>query len=1084
MILSSTQILRVMKLTAIILLAGCLQVAARGSAQNVTLSVKNANIKVVFKEIQKQTGFNILVDEALVERTPPVTIDVKNMPVITVLGICLGTQTLDYSIVDGTIVINKKPVVTFTPPPPPPPIDIKGKVVNEKGEPVAGVSVIIKGTNRGTSTNDRGEFELKGVADDAILFFTGATIQPYETKLNGRTEISVMTTTKVTDLDDIIIGKGYYNATKSLNTGSVSTVTSKEIERQPISDPILTLQGRVPGLTIRQTYGVPGRNTTIRIRGGNSLENGNDPLFIVDGVPFNSTPLNSNQSIQQSFGGTASPFNYLNPQDIEKIEILKDADATALYGSRGSNGVILITTKKGVPGKTTFSVNFYRGFGQSINRVRFMNTEEFRAMRRKAYANDGQSPGANAYDLNGAWDSTRYTDWQKFLRGGVAPVSEGTVGLSGGNERTNFRLSTTFRSEGVAFPIKLRSTRGSGSLTINHSSANNRLTIGIGTSYSYSENNLPVGGQSIEGQILLAPNAPAVYNNNGTLNWQNSTWTNPLGIYEQSAEEVANTFISTLAIGYEINEDFSFKISGGFTKVLFAQTNLRPASSVDPSLLPNPVTFRGNTILKNDQTNWITEPQITYARRFGFGKIDALVGASFQSSVGDFFNMRGSGYQSDELIKNFASATTFSGTRRGTEYKYGAVNVRIGYNLHEKYILNFTGNRNGSSRFGPNRKFGNFGSVAAAWIFSKEAWAIRAIPWMNFGKIRASLGTTGNDQIGDYSYIDLYTVNSNLYQANPGFIPGRLTNPFYGWERATKFEVGLELGALKNKIKAEISYYRNQTRDQLVQYPLPTTTGFASIVANLPAILLNSGLELNFSTINIENKSFVWKSDFNISSPKNKLVSFPGIQYSTYARKYIVGEPTSISFRYNYLGKDPTTGYFTFEDYNKDGAITTLDQQPYFIGQKYFGGFNNTFEFAPIELNFLFQFAKQNGLGYFGTGTAGTLQNQPVFKNDQAYRQPFTQSNSIISSNYSRFTSSDGAITDASYISLKNVSVSYNLPIGAKVRKAITNLNIYALGQNLFTVSRYQGFHPETPAGQVVYPLQRTITIGVKAAIN
>src|SRR5688572_3581010 len=457
------QSLLIMKITVILLLSACLVANAEGISQTVSLSEKNSSLEKVFKEIKKQTGYVFFFDELLMQRAERVTVNVQNAAVEDVLELCFKNQPLTYYIVEKTIVIKPK---TETAPEEklPSPIDITGCVVNENGEPVL-ATVTVKGTQQGVSTDSDGTFQLKGVDENAILVITGVNIETREIKVQGKTNITVSTKIKIAEGGEVLIKAGYYDIKKREATGNITKVSSKEIEIQPVSNMLSALQGRVPGLEIIQQTGVPGGNFKVRIRGINSIANGNDPLFIVDGVPFTSRSMSFPHNTLDLFLNGTSPLNGINPYDIESVEVLKDADATAIYGSRGANGVILITTKKGKSGRVKINANIQNGWSKVGRKIELLNTQQYLAMRREAFIQDGvaipaRNPNATSnYDLT-LWDTTRYTDWQKELMGGTAQYFDGQASISGGNNLVRYLASVTYHHESTVLPGNLSDKKG------------------------------------------------------------------------------------------------------------------------------------------------------------------------------------------------------------------------------------------------------------------------------------------------------------------------------------------------------------------------------------------------------------------------------------------------------------------------------------------------------------------------------------------------------------------------------------------------------------------------------------------------
>ena len=1097
------KLLLMTKFTALILVLACGAVSARGYTQAITLSLKKAPLEKVFSEIKKQTPYTFIYYKPDLTNTAVVDISVTNASVETVLAFCFQGQPLTYTIEDRTIVIKRKPAYNIphgaeaTPENEYALLDVRGSVVNEKGDPVAGAAVQVKNSRMATNTDDAGRYELHSVNANAILVFSGINIETYETKINGRTEISVAAVTKISRLQDVVVNKGYYSTSQRLNTGSVSKVTSETIGRQPVLNPLQALQGRVPGLVISQTTGMAGSNYTVQIRGQNSLRNsgsdyGNFPLYVVDGVPFMSAFLNIpglspySRSTLNTTGTTGvSPLNSINPADIESIEVLKDADATSIYGSRGANGVILITTKRGKTGRMRVDVNVYTGVGDVTRKLKMLNTKQYLQMRKEAFKNDGTAPLASDYDVNGAWDTTRYTDWQKVLMGGTAHTTDAELSIAGGNTNTQYRIGGGYHRETTVFPGDFADQRASTQLSLNASSPDQRFKTGVTINYAYGVNNMPFSDLSATA-LSLAPDAPALYDSLGKLNWQNNTFTNPLGPTQQPYDRKTNNLIGNATLSYEIWGGITLKANLGYTNTTMKEMNRRFSASMNP--VQAAITGLQSNFGNSTANSWLIEPQLNWHKETRLGNINVLAGSTFQEQEREQTKLSASGFLSEAVMNNIAFATqsTISSAVAYSKYKYNAVFGRISYEKDKKYLLNLTARRDGSSRFGPDKQFANFASAGIGWIFSEEGFIAKALPFLSYGKIRGSYGTTGNDQIPDYGYLDGYAVSGN-YLGTPALVPQRLYNPDYSWEVNKKLEAAMELGFLKDRIMLTAAWYRNRSSNQLVGYVLPPTTGFTSIQYNLPALVQNTGLEIELNTTNIKTKAFTWSSSFNISFPKNKLVSYPNLKSSAYAFTYVIGEPLSISNVYHFTGVDPQTGLYTIEDIDKSNSYTAADKMPRFVGQRYYGGLQNSINYKGFQLDLFFQFVKQAGKRSI-TGYPGGPANQPLDvlnhwqkAGDNNTGQLFSNTFAAQSAYLTYYAISDGAIVDASYIRLKNLSLSYQLPTTLMQKAKVQSIRLYIQGQNLLTVTSYTGLDPEN-IGLGLPPL-RMLTAGIQITL-
>lgn len=953
--------------------------------------------------------------------------------------------------------------------------EVSGKVTDTDGLPISGVLVSLKNTTSGTLTSLNGTYHLIAPEDGALVFsFLG--FKTVEIPINYKTEIKVQLEAMVSSLEEVQINAGYYNTTRRERTGNISRVTSEEIELQPVVSPLQALQGRMAGVEVN-TGGVnPGTASNIRIRGVNSLrEEGNYPLYIIDGVPINSTPIETSSIIGQA---GIDPLNNLNVSNIESIEVLKDADATAIYGSRGANGVILITTKTGKTLGSGLEARIYTGVSTMPNRLNLLKTKEYLDVRRKAFENDGEEPDQyNAYDLV-LWDQDRYTDWQDLLFGGTAKTTNANLVFSGGSENTSFRVGGSYFAQGTVYPGDYNYHKITGDMNINHRSKNDKFNINLSLNYGIDYNRL-VGNVSLNSAaFILPPNAPAIFNPDGSLNWEEwgaANLENPYKGFYNTTDTKSNNLISNLGVSYEIFPSLKFKTTLGYTNYNNTELFKLPARSYNPGENNTNDSFHSNST----RDSWIVEPQLIYESKWKKLNVDALIGATLQENKQTQQDFQAEAYASEALIGNIAAAKNILNTNNSeAKYRYSAIFSRIGINWDRKYYINLTGRRDGSSRFGPNNRFANFGALGAAWIFSEESWIQNSLPFLSFGKFRGSYGTTGNDQIGDYGYLDAYgaTVGPG------GLYPTTLANLDYSWEVNKKLEAGIELGFLDDKIRLSLSRYRNRSSNQLVGYALPYTTGFNSVQANLQATVQNSGWEVETTSLNINTDKLRWQTSFNISFPKNELLSYPDIEQSSYANTYRVGHPLNISLLYEYTGLDPETGLYTIRDVNDDGSY---DYQDRIIIQdqnrKFYGGINNTLSYNNFSLQFLLEFVKQQGrLDLFNAGAPYNFIDRDLTSTQGENNfQTISQSYAAYQA-FSYVLDTTFPNQDASFIRLKTLSIGYNLPLDVTQALRLKECKLFMQAQNLLTLTPYKGLDPDLPNSTSGFSNLRTITAGLQ----
>lgn len=950
-------------------------------------------------------------------------------------------------------------------------IKITGVITDQQGQTLSDATIQIVNQNIKTKSNIDGTFTISSPIQSVKLKVSYLGYHDKEISFNGSSlnRLSIVLEMINDVLKEVEINAGYYTVKDRERTGSISRVSDKEIEKQPVNNVLSAITGRVPGVEITQTTGIPGGGFNVRIRGRNSIVNGNDPLYILDGVPLPSGSLANN--ISTGIIPFANPLSALNTSDIQSVEILKDADATSIYGSRGANGVVLITTKKGSPGKLKIDANLSQGLGKVSSKIKLLNTSEYLTMRKEAFLNDGVEEGFEDYDINGTWDQNRYTDWQKELIGGTANISKAQISLSAGNKNTTYLLSTTYYKEGTVFPGDKNYQKKTSFLNLNHKSDDRRFNFYISASYNLEDSKLPIN--DLTRYITLPPNAPSTRDSSGKLNWENLTFVdNPLVYLYQKYEAKTNTISANSTISYLVLPKLEFSTRIGYTKMQRNEISTFPTSIYDP-LFGLTSNDRSAAYVDNWAQNLNIEPQLSLTSTIGAGKLTSMLGGTVQQSTVHKQLVRGTGYASDGLLENIAAASTLRASDSvHSLYRYLSIYARLNYSIYDKYFINATGRIDGSSRFGKENKYADFGAIGFAWIISDENLVADKFRFISFAKLRGSYGITGNDQIGDYNYLELWGPTTNAYNGVAGLYPLRLQNPSFAWETNKKFELSLEFKFFKDKLALNSTYYTNKSSNQLVQYVLAPSVGFSSILANLPAKIQNSGLEFELANNNINKSNFTWVTTINLSFPKNKLLAFPKLESSTYRNQYVVGESLNILKSWQYLGVNPITGLYTFTDFDENGTISSPNDNKVIksIGQRYSGGIANNLSFKNFELDFLFQFVNQTGRNYRSViGIApGGMSNQPIevlsrwqAEGDITDIQKFTISSGTSIYGGAR-NSADYTVSDASFIRLKSASLSYNFSgkILSKLHAKTAKLSLQ--GQNLFTLTDYLGLDPES----------------------
>lgn len=1086
-----------MKLTVILLLAACLAASGKGLGQSVTLTVKGASLEKVFGEIRKQTGVYFFYDLEDVKKAKTVTVTVKNAGLEEILALCFKDQPLSYAIVNNTVVVKQK--ITTSPKEQNPnetlqttTIDVSGRVADAGGNPLVGASVKVKGSTIGTTTDGNGAFVLKGIDENAILVFSHAEHETVELKVESRKTVSVALKRSDGNLQEVVINKGYYTEKQKYSASNIGTVRSDEINKQHINNPLLAMQGRIPSVDITQLSGIPGSTVKIQIRGINSARNGSEPLYVIDGIPVKSGIIGL-EPLSNMLGANPSALSYLNPADIESIDVLKDADATSIYGARGANGVILITTKRGRVGKSNIDLSFQQGWGAVPKKLKLLNTPQYLEMRYEAFKNDGVVPSAIPGTLGFApdlkmWDTTRYTDWQDLMIGGIANYTDAHAALNGGTAVVQYTIGGGYHRETTVFPGKFNDERANIHFSLTGWSNNRKLKMTLTGNFLSDNNKLP--NDDFTKYISLAPNAPALYNLNGQLNWENSTWTNPLGALHRDFNSKVANLVGNAIVSYNIFPSLNIKLSAGYNQLVGTSYAAYRMISYDPNdwSTIDRVSAFGNTISRS----FIFEPQINYQKEIFSGNFNALIGSSIQQDRNQVQSIQAFGFNSDASMRYMGAARTLRPVASYNEYKYAAMFGRISYDFKTRYSVRLTGRRDASSRFGPRNRYANFASLGAAWIVSNETFFKPLARSINFLKLRFSYGTTGNDQIGDYKYYNVYGFTTLTYQGVRGVISNGVFNPYYGWETTRKLELGSEFGLFNDRAFVTVSYYQNRSSNQLIPYPLPSFVGPGSIIANLPALIQNNGWEFLLNLKIVDRKNFSWRVNFNLTVPRNKLLEFPNIENSSYANASI-GKPLSHTRLYDFAGVDESNGTYMFYDSSgkKVATPTALSDRVIFFDnnfKKFYGGFQNSLSYKTLQLDLLFQFVKQNGSrflydyipGYFNVNQPLTVLDRWQKPGDVSSIQRFSQNSTLAKSYDNARFNSDQGFGDASYIRLKNVFLSWQVPARLAIRLKLSDVRIFAQGQNVLTITKYKGLDPENQELKILPPL-RTITIGIKS---
>lgn len=1085
---SIKQIVLKMKLTFTFLLLGLITVSASTYSQNtkLDLSMKNNSIIEVFREIEEQSEFYFMYQKEELKKLDKVSVNVKGVKVTDILDELLVGTDLNYKIVDRYIVVRKNlNDVSDMVLPAQQQKSIKGKVVDENGEPLPGVTVLIKGTTSGTVTNADGKYSISDVTAKTILQFSFVGMKAQEIVVGDQNLMNIILVADAIGIEEVV-AIGYGVVKKSDLTGSVGSIKADEIAKQPVTRIDQALQGRMSGVQVTTISGAPGSGSSIRIRGGNSINAGNEPLYVIDGF----------------IGG--GDLNTINPNDIESVEVLKDASATAIYGSRGSNGVILITTKRG-KNKKGFGVSLdsYTGIQAPVKKIDMLNGSEFAEYRNEFAEFLGNS--APFPDLN----EVANTDWQEILFRNV-PMMSHTLNVYNNSETSNYFFSMNYLDqEGIQlgsgytrYQLRFNFDQNLGTI----------LKVGASLNASYSDTENPRA--SALGSYVL-PTA-SVYLEDGSYERVDAinggTYNNPIA----QDKLIQNNTYSNRALG---NIYFQLTpIKGLLAKTTFGfdynDTKQNRYNSVN--LPTNFEATRGgqafiNTTFSRSIQN---ENTINYSKELGNHSFNLLGGWTYQKFSSESLNVVAYGFTNDVTSFNAVQTSDpelISANSDETNWSLLSGLYRLNYSYKGKYLLTVSGRHDGSSRLAKENKWEFFPSAAIAWRMLEEDFIKETGIFSNL-KIRASYGKTGSQSINPYA--TLARLNSGVnYLGNQQvvtFIPSGSADPSLKWEITDQYDIGLEAGFWKNRLNVEIDYYYKKTTDLLLSRELAFQTGFSSRLENVGS-LQNKGVDIMLRAIIVDKNDFSWDADLTLSTNKNEILELSGgkefIENGVGSR-LIVGESVSTFFGAKYIGLwqegDPglggnnVPGAMKFEDLNEDGVISALDGQ--IIGEgtpDFYGGFNNVLSYKNFTLSAFFDFSYGNDIydldgRHFNTAhitnVYGKFRNRWTPENtDTDVPRAGTQMNSYFDA-YPGEGGNSYDIHDGSYLRLKTLNLQYQIPVAPKVFKSLA---VYGTATNLFTITKYKGFSPDVNAAGTNstrrgfdsngYPPAKMFLLGIKA---
>lgn len=1011
-------------------------------------------------------------------------------------------------------------------------------VVSDKntGEVLPTANVFVVELNRGATTNVDGRYEIPVTSGTYTIQVSFIGYRRFSTKVtvtNQNLTLNVAMEASTLNLDELVV-VGFGTQSRASITGSISQVSGETIEKMPVNTVENAMQGRVAGVFVQQNNGKLGQGIQIRVRGSSSVSASNQPLYVIDGIPV----------VMDDFslsGASTNPMAQFNFNDVESIQILKDASAAAIFGSRAANGVVLITTKQGRPGRTNFNYTFQTGMSEPTNKIEMMNSQEYINFMYQAAKNTDRIRASQGLSQNRVFileDTFDFyalgTDWRRCLnteyggQGGQcvvdtnwqdlafqdAAMNTHDLSASGGNDATRFFLSGSF-SDQNGILIKDRFQRITGRLNLDHrasSKINVGMNLNLGRSFNQRLSTDNAFSTPIQ-LIALMPISPLYYPEESALpnyvpssELNNDTYYYNGVIHRDFSKYNVTTMRSTGStyLSYKILPELEFKaevsadiITGNDDQWYSPQTAVGFASAANGGY---------SSVAWQQTQSYATSQYLNYSGNFGQDhKVSGTAGMNYQYNDYNYALAAASGFPNDSFQRLTSAATVLSGSSTGSEYSFLSYFVRGNYGFKDKYLLSLSGRVDGSSRFGKDNRYGFFPAASLGWVLTEENFAQNWNNIVTYAKIRASYGITGNAGIGNFGSLGLW--GGTNYGGQSGIAPSQIPNPNLTWESTRQFNVGVDFGFLNNRITGEFDYYIKNTEDLLLSVQIPSSSGFNTSLRNVGE-MENKGFELVLNTFNVTG-AFNWTTNFNISLNKNKVTNLDG-QVITAGlsgiNRAMEGQPIGVFFMPIYAGVDPENGNALFNIYSDSDCKTVSSTTTSFNAAtrcvagnpnpRYTGGLSNSVAYKGFDLNVLFQFVEGNDT-YIG-GHGRWSRGNGVYEDNSVRDQlnSWTSSNRNTNIPEARYLSPNGNqnssryISDGSYVRLKNVTLSYNVPRRLIGDYGFTKARLFATGVNLMTWTNYLGWDPEMNtdflAGNIslgtdfyTAPQAKTITVGI-----
>ncbi len=973
---------------------------------------------------------------------------------------------------------------------------ISGKVTDAvSNKPIAGVTIKGVGTNYAAQTDGNGDYKIEINQAATALHFSYLGYASQLVKLTGQSNINISLTPSAADLEEVVV-VGYGTQVKKDMTGSVASVKMSDLESVPLQTVESALQGRASGVFINSSSGKLGQALQIRVRGTSSISAGNQPLFVIDGVPIITTDMGT-------YDEPDNPLAAISPDDIESMEVLKDAASSAIYGARASNGVVLITTKKGKAGRTNIDLGYFAGYSDPTKKGDFLNADQYRQLLTEAVTNAGYIDPVDGYaNMSEFWeDWTGTTDWDEnfnsnwvnegLQRGNIQQIS---ATVSGGDSKTRFIASGSY-NDNKGIVVGNRFVRTSGRIGLDHS-ANNWLEIGGSININKIDNYRVNSDNAFANPLQLnaLPPIQPIRDADGQLNRYTVYYNNLINL--ENGNNLSNTYrtFGTAYASARITPDLVFRSEYGMDfqnleEELFLGTRTQDGGDVGGYAY----SYQARSI------NFNTNNTLTYSKTFNdIHNFSLMGGMSYQQGQFRYTSAEGNGMPSDKFKKVVSAAIKSNASASASDFSFLSYLARANYKLMDRYMIDASVRMDGSSRFGANEQYGVFPAVGLGWTISEEDF-LKGNGTLNFLKLRASYGKTGNAEIGNYRWRSLY--GGANYAGIPGTIPFQIGDEDLTWETTAASNFGFDFGLFQDRISGTLEYYHKKTTDLLLNVPIESVNGYSSVFRNI-GDMENKGYEITLNSKNLVG-DFQWSTSFNISFNKNKVLKlndgqpiYPGGRYLGRVEE---GQPFGVFYGVAYAGVDPANGDAL---YYKDASRTETtndfsEAENQHLGNphaKFYGGFGNKFAYKGLELDIQTQFVSGNKVYNAAGGFQAT--NGDFFDNQYSSQMNYwTPTNTDTDIPQPRFYEENGTnpssryIQDGSYFRMKNVVLSYNLPKDFSTRYGMQRTRLYVSATNLLTITKYDGYDPEintTFAGNYQLgtdfytpPQPKTITFGI-----